>query len=568
MTSVADPAARRDGHLTRPVTQAESSTFFAVVDVEGGQSVGTESHGDLWPSTWADDGHLYTACGDGLGFSTTEPWSDVVVNRVEGTPETGLHGTRLASGRDVSPVWTDAARCNSKPTGMVAVDGDADGRDELYLAVQDLPFGADPHLFDEAPAAGIVRSDDRGLTWHPPRDGRPLFTDHVFTTVMFLDLGQSNRLAEHVEPQDGGPYVYAFGLDHNWRTSYTRAVPDPEDLFLARVPAAGIQDRERWQFHAGTAAGRPEWSAEIDARVPVLSDQRRRHPDLLVTGARGGTLLGQGGVVYDAPLARYLYTSWTEYTFEIFEAPHPWGPWRLALTRDFGPFPWAGPDDPHPRHGGYGTTLPSKFISTDGRDAWLQSNWFWRASTHGGRSYHFSLRRLRLDPTDPAPAVQPPPGQNLADPSTGARVIASACRSGHPEVLNDGRADRAEDSWNGTAKGSGDPDHWGYVWRRPLRVDRLVLTAGPYDTTAGWFAEVPRVEIRIDGRWCDAVGQQVSPEYRPGPEATGGHRWTLTFAEASTDGVRVVGRPGGYEAYTSIAELEVYCDGARAGAES
>ncbi|WP_166351991.1 DUF4185 domain-containing protein [Phytoactinopolyspora limicola] len=534
-----------------PPAATEGWDFFAVADLEVAASVGSASDGDLWPSTWADDGHLYAACGDGLGFDLAAPWSDIVVNRIEGTPETGLTGTRLAAGRDVSPVWTDPERFNSKPTGIVAVDGDGDGRDELYLAVQDLRFGPDASAFNEAPAAGIVRSDDYGRTWHAPP--RPMFTDHTFTTVMFLDFGRSNAASGRFGP---ARYVYAYGLDHNWRASYDGCVPDPEHLYLARVPAAAIQDRRAWEFFTGRTGS--AWSADIADRVPVLSDRSRRHVGLTVAGPSGATVLSQGGVVYNAPLDRFLYSSWSEYTIELYEAPLPWGRWRHVMSRDFGPYPWVGPAGAVPRHGGYGTTIPSKFISDDGRDLWLQSNWFWRASTFEGRTYHYALRRLRLEPASwvvgARPRAQPPDGTNLATPGMGAHPVATACRSGRLEVLNDGRTDVGEDSWNGTAKLV---DHWGYTWARPLRMNELVYVSGPYDANGGWFARPPRVEVRVDGRWIDP-GARIGPEYPPDSRATGGREYVFEFATVQADGIRLVGAPGGFDSYSAISELAVF----------
>src|SRR5690606_16702627 len=174
----ADPA--RATHA--PGDYPEMSDFFATVRIDEGASIRTDSDGDLWPTTWADHGHLYNANGDGAGFSDGE-YTDIVVSRIEGTPASGITGERLASGRDVAPIWGDPAMVNSKPTGIVAVDGNGDGRDELYLAVQDLACTPD-RIFDEAPAAGVVASEDYGRTWRAP-DG-PMFTDHTFTTVMFL----------------------------------------------------------------------------------------------------------------------------------------------------------------------------------------------------------------------------------------------------------------------------------------------------------------------------------------------------------------------------------------------
>src|SRR5690606_38411701 len=161
----------------------------ATVEIPYHSSVATDSDGDLWPAAWADDGYLYTANGDGRGFSTAG-FADIVVNRVDGTPEEGLTGMRLAAGAAVAPLWSDPAEYNRKPTGMVAVDGNGDGSDELYLAVQDLRMKPAALAFNDAPAATIVRSDDHGRTWTWADE--PMFSDYVFTTVMFLDLGQSN----------------------------------------------------------------------------------------------------------------------------------------------------------------------------------------------------------------------------------------------------------------------------------------------------------------------------------------------------------------------------------------
>lgn len=129
-------------------TAEPDSTFFSTAFVAYHDTVDTASDGDLWPSCWADDGNLYTANGDGKGFSDGL-FADIVMNRVAVTPETGLSGERLAAGSAIATVWADPALYNLKPTGMVAVDGDGDGKDELYVAVQDLRMG--PGAFDDAP---------------------------------------------------------------------------------------------------------------------------------------------------------------------------------------------------------------------------------------------------------------------------------------------------------------------------------------------------------------------------------------------------------------------------------
>lgn len=231
---------------------------------------------------------------------------------------------------------------------MVCVDG------VLYLAVQDLckaKFG----IFDEAPAASIYKSTDKGRTWTGTDE--PMFSDYVFTTIMFLDYGKNSENC----PDD---YVYAYGLDYNWRDSFTNQVIDPVNLYLARVHKDHVMDRSKWEFFTGTdGAGQPGWSGDVSKRQAVLHDDRKVYTNMnpAYKGVSSMTVLSQGSIVYNKPLDRYLYTSWTEYTFEFYESPTPYGPWKLFLSKDFGGYPWTSD-----KHGGYACTIPSKFISADG----------------------------------------------------------------------------------------------------------------------------------------------------------------------------------------------------------
>lgn len=332
--------------------------------------------GDLWPSCWSGDGSLYAANGDGAAFGGQV--FDAAVSRIDGEPGS-LEGETLAGGDQIASIWSGAG-FTRKPTGMVCVDGD------IYLAVQDLRTD-----FNEAPAASISVSHDAGRTWEWD-ESAPMFDDHVFTTIMFLDYGQGNAASP-----DG--WVYAYGLDGNWRDSFDDTVADPQDLYLARVPDGSILDRSAWQFAASTEGDEPTWSADIEDREPVLTDTRRQYPaDGEASGGTVGasdlSVISQGGVVYIPGLQRYVYTSWTELTFEFYEAPAPWGPFTLFLSRDFGPYPWS--DD---EFGGYGTSIPSKFISADGRTMWLQSN-VCPCAPAGVSSYFFGLRELHLSPVD------------------------------------------------------------------------------------------------------------------------------------------------------------------------
>ena len=415
----------RDG---APVDPDDTPLRLRVAHVDQANTVLTASDGDLWPAAWASDGSLYAAAGDGTGFAR-HGWSDILVNRIDGTPAAGLTGERLADGDAVAPIW-EPGRFNRKPTGMVCVD--LDGHDVLYLAVQDLRSGEGPDVFNEAPTATIVRSDDLGRTWYWPE--RPLFTGHVFTTVMFLDLGRANS---------GSPWVYAYGIDGNWRTSFRRSCPTRPRSSSAGCRRPGCRMARRWEFFAGFGDdGEPSWTADIGAKAPVLVDERRFYPDARrsARAAPDVTCIAQGGVVWNAGLGRYLYSTWSEYTFEFFEAPAPWGPWRLLHSHDFGHFPWHGPRSPLAKHGGYAPTMPSKFISEDGRDLWLQSNWFVPASSRGGRAYCFGLRRVRFDPGGGEPVGAEVDGAEATSPSTEHGRSCRACARGRSPCSTTARA--------------------------------------------------------------------------------------------------------------------------------
>ncbi len=367
MVSCTVPGAEEESMLPAPLPGAELRA--SVADATEHMAA---ADGDLWPSCWAADNSLYTAHGDGAGFGYE--FFDAAVDRIDGDDPSQLTGETLAGGDAIGQVWSGKG-FTRKPTGMVCVGTD------IYVALQDLSLD-----FNSAPASSISVSHDAGHTWTWDTSA-PMFDDSVFTTIFFLDDGKGG---EHRD----GEWVYAYGLDGNWRDSFTDVAPDPEDLYLARVPQGAVQDRASWEFFTGLDGDDPLWSSRISDRVPVLHDDRRVHPYSVdsTDGVTDLSVISQGGVVYNPGLKQYIYTSWTEFTFEFYSAPTPWGPWTLFLSRDFGSYPWT-----EQLHGGYATTIPSKFISADGRTAWLQAN-VCPCAPAGMSSYYFGLRQLDLAP--------------------------------------------------------------------------------------------------------------------------------------------------------------------------
>ena len=264
-----------------------SGPFFASAAEEQTATItlAGKSEGDLWPSCWSDDDNLYAANGDGRAFDVaTNPTPnayDVAVSRIGGSPDapSTLAGTTRATSAALASMWSGTSY-NRKPTGMLCRHGD------LYVAVQDLKT----NTFDDAPAASISVSHDKGATW-TWNHAAPMFANHVFTTLFFLDFGK-----DAADAIDG--YVYVYGIDQSWATQ--------AKLYLARVPDGSVLDRSAWTFFAGLAAdGTPRFIADIAARVPVLEDDRHLYSDLAVSGYNAGGYnmqpLAQGSVVYDKP---------------------------------------------------------------------------------------------------------------------------------------------------------------------------------------------------------------------------------------------------------------------------
>jgi hypothetical protein len=506
----------------------EAHDFFSTAAVDESSAVTLPSEGDLWVSCWSADDALYVANGDGAAFAST--LTDIAVSRLNGRPDDRsdpLSGVTLARDDQIASIWNPRGY-NRKPTGMACVNG------ELYLAVQDLSL-----TYDDAPAATIVRSTDKGRTWSWDR-AAPMVADHLFTTIMFLDFGKDGQHAID-------DFVYAYGLDHNWAYNGRRGAPTK--LYLARVPELAIQDRSQWEFFSGTdARGAPTWNLDMKARRAVLEDERRVYamPLDAELAPRNMTVVSQGSIIYNAPLRRYIYTSWTEYTHEFYESPTPWGPWKLFLSKDYGAYPWI-----ERKNGGYATTIPAKFISSDGLTMFVQSN-SWGPSHV--ENYGFSLRKLRVTPYAASVASNPASSQPLSTRADTVPIVR-ALSHGRIEILNDGRVARqSDDSQTGEAKPR---DFWGYTWPVLLRMNKLVYATGLRSFEGGWFEDLS-IEVRRAGSWSALDAWQVTPAYAYDASVRSNAQFTFEFAECEADGIRIIGRPGGAAHFTTVSELGVY----------
>ncbi len=270
---------------------------------------------DNWPLTWADDGDLYGAYGDGNGFEPfVERKLSLGLARITGGPDSYV-GFNVRS-PDME-LLGDGAQ-GRKASGLLMVDG------VLYLWVRN------------AGNAQLTWSGDHGKSW--------TWADWKCTTSFgcptFLNFGQNYAGARD-------EYVYVYSPDSD--SAYVAA----DRMVLARVRSDRIRDRTSYEFFTVLdATGRPGWSVDIGERGAVFSHPGRCY---------------RSGITYNAGLKRYLWCQvLPESTdqrgprfqggFGIYDAPEPWGPWTTVFFTnawDVGP--------------GETSSLPTKWMSDDGR---------------------------------------------------------------------------------------------------------------------------------------------------------------------------------------------------------
>jgi CubicO group peptidase (beta-lactamase class C family) len=265
---------------------------------------------DNWPLTWADDGALYGAFGDGNGFvpPTLEKLS-MGFARIIGGPAS-FKGVNL---RSTSGETRGDGQKGEKASGLLMVNG------VLYLLIRN------------AANSQLAWSPDRGATW-TRADWK--FTNS-FGAPTFLNFGRN-----YAGARDSFVYVYSHDAD----SAYTPA----DRMVLARVPATRILDRSAYEFFkAADARNEPIWTPAIEQRGAVFNHLGRCY---------------RSGISYNAGLRRYLWSQTLpggdarfQGGFGIYDAPEPWGPWTTAYYQDR----WdVGP--------GESSSFPTKWMSADG----------------------------------------------------------------------------------------------------------------------------------------------------------------------------------------------------------
>jgi len=269
---------------------------------------------DIWPITWAGDGHLYTSWGDGGGFGGTNRDGRVSfgVARVEG-PKNDYRGINIAGGKGAP----NPSPFTGKSEGILAIGN------TLYLW-RDGQL-SDEHAFQWME---LYRSDDHGASWKNTEvrfsksGGDFPVGDEGFFAPAFCQFGQGYSGARD-------EYAYIYAPDIIDRSHWGVRVPGR--INLARVAVANIEDKTAYRFYGGThSAGDPTWVPKPSDRQPIWEDPKNGTHRIAVS--------------FNPVLNRYLLTTVTvsrDGWMSIYEAPEPWGPWRVVHT-EHNPERWGG----------------------------------------------------------------------------------------------------------------------------------------------------------------------------------------------------------------------------------
>jgi hypothetical protein len=322
--------------------------------------------GDTWYPTWAKDGNLYS------------PWTDGGAWRLDGSYDSSQSGGEVGAER----------------TGHAVIEGD----DPLNLKVYSLgisfaspspyhgryPCGSliyegvwyygtyclDPSAWADyggqvinwpwmGPFVGFRTSTDYGRTWTETSltPAKPLFGETGINgypvkigAPHFVDFGKNLQYSP-----DGKAYLVAHGADTTdtkyrfWNDSWITG----DQIYLTRVfpSLENMNDASKYEFYAGTdPGGKPVWTNDFKKIRPLLEWNNN---------------MGCVTMTYNAPLKKYLMcvtdggNTCAKMNTYILESNEMTGPWKLVTyLKDFG-------------EQAYFVNLPSKFISSDGRTAWL-----------------------------------------------------------------------------------------------------------------------------------------------------------------------------------------------------
>ena len=328
--------------------------------------------GDTWYPSWAEDGRLYS------------PFTDGSCPRLDGGSELSISDGNAPQGYGLEHT----------STGQAVMEGD----DPMHLVIYSLglshtsslpyhgrypcgslvynkvwyygtycldPAGSTPYGDKTynwpwmGPFVGFRYSEDYGRTWKdcPHTPAAPLFGESglhgspvKLGSPHFVDFGKNMQYSP-----DGKAYLVAHGADIDdtkWRF-YNDSWITGDQLYLIRVTPTieNMNNASTYEFYAGKDnSGNALWTHDFKKIKPLLEWNNN---------------MGCVTVTYNEPLKKYLMcvtdggNTCARMNTYFLESDQLTGNWKLiSYLKDFG-------------EQAYFVNFPSKFISEDGKTAWL-----------------------------------------------------------------------------------------------------------------------------------------------------------------------------------------------------
>jgi len=326
---------------------------------------------DTWYPTWADDDRLYS------------PYTDGGCPRLDGSrDDSNSNGENATTGQAViegdDPLnlrvfSLGLSNASPKPYQGRYPCGSLMYNKVWYYGTYCLAPDASAHYGDSiynwpwmGPFVGFRYSTDYGRTWKvcPHTPDKPLFGETGINgypvkigSPHFVDFGKNMQYSP-----DGNAYLIAHGAEVNdnpWRFYNDSWITGDQVYLLRVIPSVqNMNDASKYEFYSGKdGQGNTVWTNDFKKIKPLLEWDNN---------------MGCVTVTYNAPLKKYLMcitdggNTCGKMNSYILESNKLDGEWKLVTyLKNFG-------------EQGYFVNFPSKFISKDGKTAWmLYSSNFW-----------------------------------------------------------------------------------------------------------------------------------------------------------------------------------------------
>jgi hypothetical protein len=342
-----------------PFKQSENLKGIKFLGVKSGFHVA-----DTWYPTWADDDRLYSPYTDG-----SCPRLDGSSESSNSAGENATTGQAVIEGNDplnITVYSLGLSKASPAPYQGRYPCGSLIHNKIWYYGTYCLAPAGSAQYGDSTfnwpwmgPFAGFRYSIDYGRTWKdcPHTPANPLFGETGINgypvkigSPHFVDFGKNMQYSP-----DGKAYLVAHGAvknDNPYRF-YNVSWITGDQIYLLRVNPSveTINNEASYEYYAGKdSKGNPVWTDDFRKIKPLLEWDNN---------------MGCVTVTYNAPLKKYIMcitdggNTCARMNTYILESDKLEGEWKMVTyLKNFG-------------EQAYFVNIPSKFISKDGKSAWL-----------------------------------------------------------------------------------------------------------------------------------------------------------------------------------------------------